>query len=925
MKIKNNFLVILIMIVMLFFPSGNVFATASISMSPTTGNSGTSVTVSGTGFTDATQNTVGLGTTGFTGPENTGGVFTEDFSSLPPNSPITYAAVGIQNLENGTYNPVLGGTTYTVTESTGVISAQEFVGLLGEGTITQAALGISSGSGYLRLKVYDDTGASGKPGNLLGESSSNAIVAGLNYISVNATIPADGNVYLAWELLNSTNPSNIVLQFTEPGGGIAYNILHTYGPGPNPFGTPYSTSTVLQWYEGIKYTTTLPHIRMKIYDDSASGKPGNLLGESASTQINSTGLTYIPVSATIPADGNVYVAFETDKTVVFYLNVISGYTSYDVGHTYGPGPNPFGTAFSVPSDQWYESLEYNHPTPTITLKWDGSTLSTTPSSPITSTTGTFNNVIFNVPSANAGTHTVNASDSSGLFATATFSVTAYTVQLRPTLNDNSTQLTSARVIDTNSSATETLTANYSGWVKFTNLVGLQNFTVIDDKNFVVDKIINKNISSAITQNLQTNDMALNCIGTMEGYQSDFIIRINDTDGTHITGFTPVKCPYPNFNKLSFDVTFAANGNSASTFSSSMITTVTNQVYKANPLNFTENGNTIKTIWTGVNIISNPFTVGSGLTTETLDFIVDLATTQSTSSGGQSGGTGNQNYFTSNSNCFASVYNPATQTCLWGQVGINATSNPVVVNPTSSNTTTINIQCQGAPYLTITNVNLGSNPLGFQIVGLPTNVNCGNTSTPSTCPQGSTLQSGQCVTLAVCPLSSQLSNGQCVGTLTCQSGATLQNGQCIIPATCANGIMPVGGICPVNGAITVQAPQENSSSTCSINNPSACVSNSNNSCSIANLLACTTGSSQSEPATLTAVSPNGQVESIKTVLTAITNPELNNVSLVMILLIIAAIIGGVAYRYVIKKEKSSVKRSRGKKNNIEKFNSELRKK
>lgn len=817
--------------------------------------------------------------------------------------PHVFAFTAINNYKNDTtFNPCVSGCDLWV---------EKFINLQEGSTLKNIVLNVTANAGSAIFGIYDSN----------GYYNSQSDAGGSDFGTVEAF---NGSLYL----VKATFLPATTLNITSLG---FYNLASEEG----------DHNTI--------------HVRLKLYQDG-NGSPTTLLGETASTLVPfGTGAFNIPISTTLTSGSTVWIALETDASA--NDNIFDGQncpcsaSTLSFPHIYGAGPPDLTNAHDL-------GPSVKGPTLYISYNFDGGFagkfLGQSKQIAINSTglqTFPLNSSII-IPSDSVGkiwvayettSSSANLLGANGLgpnqaaagaqlvgpssfpnpyVSAANETVAAWmelngiapssTVSFRPTLFDNFTQLTSSRVLDKNSTSSETLTANTTGWVSFTGLNGDQNFTVFDDKNFEVEKIINDNVTSNVSKNLATNDISVNCVGAYSGYQSDFIVRINDTDGTHITDFSPILCPIPNLNQLLFNVTFTGNGNSAAIFSSSMITTVTNQVYEANPINFTVNNSPVVTTWTGTNIISNPFTVGSGLSTEKLDFIVSLKKTESTNAGGQSGGSP-QLYTTTNSSCFAGVFNPLTNSCQFGLIGVTVTVPPIVVNPTSSNTTTINIQCQGTPYLTINNVNLGSNPLGFQIIGLPTTVDCGqNTSTPSSCPVGTTLQNGECITSATCPLANQLSNGQCVGPVSCPSGSNAVNGQCIIPATCSGGVQPVNGVCQVNGTIIVQAPPTNSSQSCGLTNPIACV----------------TGSSQSEPATLTGVAPNGQSVAVNTVLTSLTNPELNNVSIVMIGLIITAAIGGAVYRYILKKEKSSSRKPRktnGKKGNIEKFNSNLRKK
>lgn len=840
----------------------------------------------------------------------------------------------------------------TFTYQTNTIEAEQFSRLpplkkitsIGTFVGTATSCGSNSPSPY-QMGIYTNTDT-GTPGTLLFNStivntpcSSGQVVT----FNTNVIIPQSGTVWIALVMpFNSGSQGGFVdTDNSNPDIGISsllgsYTCCSTNMPATFGLATAGADSSYMQ----LTYN-----------DVNMSGNAGSRFDSTGMPLVSGIVTGNFDSNATVPSDGNVWLGIygvssgvaqqvltanttgiSTDITKAFAMsggnafvnppNLFNAYslvnnTSFapysqltlsDSNISITPTSGVTGTQVTISGKNFTANSSLN-------FKIDKTVLTTTPSSVTTDHLGEFNSTTFLIPSISAGSHIINVTDASNNWAVAYFTVNGVgKVNFSEWLNDNSAQIISGKVIQSsNVSNTITINLNGTGWATFSPSLGTPyNYTFIDNSNnFVVYKLINYIVNlSNVNKYIFTWEIPFNCVSPFTGYQSDFIIQNNDTDGHHITGVQGPSCI--NTNELKYNVTFTANGQSSNSYNSLTRITMGSAIFSANPLNFTINNSKITTIQTtGVNMLTNTYLVGTGLQTKTLDYDILLQKTGSTVGG--AGGTGQQLYVTTNSSCFAGVFNPLTNSCQFGPVSVTVTSPPAIVSTTSSNTTTINIQCQGAPYLTITNVNLGSNPLGFQIVGLPTTVNCGqNSSTPSSCPVGTTLQNGECITSATCPLANQLSNGQCVGPVSCPSGSSQINGQCIIPATCSGGTQPIDGICPVNGTITIQAPPTNSSLACSFTNPIACI----------------TGSSQSEPATLTGVTPDGQSVAIKTVLTSLTNPELNNVSIVMIGLIIAAAIGGVVYRYVLKKEKSSSRKPRksnGKKGNIEKFNSNLRKK
>jgi len=109
----------------------------------------------------------------------------------------------------------------------------------------------------------------------------------------------------------------------------------------------------------INYTENPPtafDIRVKAYDDS-SGSPNNLLGETGVISIpkklyfeRAIHVINFPTPITVPSSGIVWIAFETSVAKTMYLkNGETSGTTKTVTHTFGSGPNPFGS----PTNQTY--------------------------------------------------------------------------------------------------------------------------------------------------------------------------------------------------------------------------------------------------------------------------------------------------------------------------------------------------------------------------------------------------------------------------------------------------------------------------------------------------------------------------------------------------------------------------------------------
>ena len=267
----------------------------------------------------------------------------------------------------------------------------------------------------VRAKVYQDNGVGGGPSTLLGESNAiNVNTTGLNAFPLisPANIPTSKNVWAGFE----TNSSSLSINTT---GSSTFDYTnHTFGAGPSPFGTISQFASSF-WGELVYNAHT--HVRVKVYqDDGGAGNPGTLLSESASVPVNGTGVqTFnLPSHAVIPASGNVWAGFETDASSlnVYQQTGLANGTRIYVAHTYGTGPNPFGSGTGTTNAPW-ESIGYNAIQPTVTIRFDSSIIDST----ISDLTGRFSKFI-TIPSTTFGTHIINATDTGGKTAIATFTV-----------------------------------------------------------------------------------------------------------------------------------------------------------------------------------------------------------------------------------------------------------------------------------------------------------------------------------------------------------------------------------------------------------------------------------------------------------------------------------------------------------------------
>lgn len=167
------------------------------------------------------------------------------------------------------------------------------------------------------------------PSTLLFSGDNSGISGmGAQKYSANATIPVSGSIWAAFE--GSDSP--VVIASINQAMGVAFAQNHVYGTGPDPFGPPVLLYDDVPWMM-ISYTPT---------NDI---EPSTLLGESSSIAVSGTGIVTFPVSATIPVSGNVYAAFEADSSSLeLRYSAFQTWGSVKTNpHTYGTGPDPFGS------------------------------------------------------------------------------------------------------------------------------------------------------------------------------------------------------------------------------------------------------------------------------------------------------------------------------------------------------------------------------------------------------------------------------------------------------------------------------------------------------------------------------------------------------------------------------------------------------
>jgi len=105
----------------------------------------------------------------------------------------------------------------------------------------------------------------------------------------------------------------------------------------------------------LKVTTAAGNVRIKLYSD-LNGNPDQLLGESSSLSVSGTGIQSFPLikKVEVPIDGIIWASFENDNALLDISETTgeSSGTLKSVAHTYGSGPDPFGSVTDGTVPKW---------------------------------------------------------------------------------------------------------------------------------------------------------------------------------------------------------------------------------------------------------------------------------------------------------------------------------------------------------------------------------------------------------------------------------------------------------------------------------------------------------------------------------------------------------------------------------------------
>lgn len=262
-----------------------------------------------------------------------GDTFFEKFTGLSPGGNLTSFIWQSQNIEG--YNATVtfykddGGYNTHSFINNYVATASNFVGYIDLEPFTFSQTGSlilfefkqTGGGDHYRVKVYSDL--AGQPNNLLYDGpsiyTSNQDV--FYTFPINAVNISPGEkLWIGFEYDCGAGCGNSITMTTGLSSGVSYDVSHTFGTGPAPFG---GNPTTFAPYMGVYYS------------QYQAGFPGTLITQSPFTwfpggvgsQTNNT--ITIPGGAIIPSDGVVWAGLNYKQYAVgpltdIYLNNTSG-------------------------------------------------------------------------------------------------------------------------------------------------------------------------------------------------------------------------------------------------------------------------------------------------------------------------------------------------------------------------------------------------------------------------------------------------------------------------------------------------------------------------------------------------------------------------------------------------------------------------
>ncbi len=359
------------------------FKIPSFTLSPASGTVGTTVTVTGSGFAASSTVTIKYdGTTIATAPNpvttNSIGSFSATFT-VPTKSASGANTVLVTDASSNT-----ASATFTATGVSHLITLSPTSGTAGNTTVTVSGSGFAASS-TITIK-YDTKAVVTNPNTITTNATG-------GFSGITFTVPtksaAGANIILA------TDTSSNTASATFTATGITHII--TLNPIQGSVGTSVTVTG-----SGFAASST---VTIK-YD-------GNIMTTNPSTvTTNATG-GFSSVTFTVPSSG---VGSHTVLATDLSSNTASStFTVLPASVFLSPTNGHVGTKVTV-SGSGYQG------TSRVTIEYDGSKVTTIPSTITTNSSGGFSGVTFNVPQSIAGANTVQVNDTTNI-GTTTFTVT----------------------------------------------------------------------------------------------------------------------------------------------------------------------------------------------------------------------------------------------------------------------------------------------------------------------------------------------------------------------------------------------------------------------------------------------------------------------------------------------------------------------
>ena len=471
---------------------------ASITLSPIAGPVGTSVAVSGLGFvanstitlsfdglnqttspTSIVSSSTGGFTATFTIPESTAGIHTVLATDGTNSLAVIFSVTSSISLY-----PQTGVIGSTVSVSGSGFAANSLITIKFDGTNqnTSPAVITTGSNGSFSATFVFPTSAIGSHTVASVDASSNSASAAFTVIPPSITlVPTSGLQGSSVTVSGSNFLPNSTVTLTFAGASVAtspYPIIVSGAgsfsasftvPSSSPGGKTVTATDASNNSASATYTVAIPTVSL----NPSSGSVGTTVTVSGSSFLpnsaltitydgttvataTSTGSGAIPSGVTFTVTASVFGS-HTVRVVDANGNAATATFSVVASINFTPVTGPVGTSVTISGQGFAASL-------TITVKFNGATVTTSPTTVTTDNTGSFSSVTFIVPSSSSGGKPVQATDAASNAASGTFTVTP-SITLNPTNGGIGTTVT---ITGKGLAASSTITIKYDGSTQTTS-------------------------------------------------------------------------------------------------------------------------------------------------------------------------------------------------------------------------------------------------------------------------------------------------------------------------------------------------------------------------------------------------------------------------------------------------------------------------